>query len=95
MVEIVVGIGMFGGETRFNMPGSVGNTTSKFWDRGLANVALCDGPAGLRIQKRSTVDKKGKVKPVEMALSIFSKFSAFKGVLFVPLSDPFFQLTFV
>ncbi|MBP3678482.1 MAG: glycoside hydrolase family 3 C-terminal domain-containing protein, partial [Agathobacter sp.] len=27
MVEIVVGIGMFGGETRFNMPGSVGNTT--------------------------------------------------------------------
>ena len=38
MVEIVVGIGMFGGETRFNMPGSVGNTTSKFWDRGLANV---------------------------------------------------------
>ena len=71
MVDIVVGIGMFGGETRFNLPGSVGNTTSKFWDKGLANVALCDGPAGLRIQKRSTVDKHGKVKPVEMALSIF------------------------
>ena len=71
MVDIVVGIGMFGGETRFNLPGSVGNTTSKFWDRGLANVTLCDGPAGLRIQKRSTVDAKGKVKPVEMALSIF------------------------
>ena len=70
MAEIVVGIGMFGGETRFNLPGSVGNTTSKFWDKGLANVALCDGPAGLRIQKRSTVDKRGKVKPVEMALSI-------------------------
>ena len=77
MVEIVVGNGMFGGETRFNMPGSVGNTTSKFWDRGLANVALCDGPAGLRIQKRSTVDKKGKVKPVDMALSIFESFPDF------------------
>jgi len=74
MAEIVVGIGMFGGETRFNMPGSVGNTTSKFWDKGLANVTLCDGPAGLRIQKRSTVDKKGKVKPVDMALSIFDAF---------------------
>ena len=77
MVEIVVGIGMFGGETRFNMPGSVGNTTSRFWDKGLVNVALCDGPAGLRIQKRSTVDKNGKVKPVEMALSIFEAFPDF------------------
>ena len=71
MAEIVVGIGMFGGETRFNLPGSVGNTTSKFWNRGLANVALCDGPAGLRIQKRSGVDKRGKVKPIDMALSVF------------------------
>ena len=77
MVEIVVGIGMFGGETRFNLPGSVGNTTSKFWDRGLANVALCDGPAGLRIQKRSTVSAKGKVKPVEMAMSVFEAFPGF------------------
>ena len=77
MVDIVVGKGMFGGETRFNLPGSVGNTTSKFWDRGLANVALCDGPAGLRIQKRSTVDKKGNVKPVDMALSIFEAFPGF------------------
>ena len=77
MVDIVVGIGMFGGETRFNLPGSVGNTTSKFWDRGLANVALCDGPAGLRIQKHSTVDKKGKVKPVQMAMSIFESVPGF------------------
>ena len=77
MVDIVVGIGMFGGETRFNLPGSVGNTTSKFWDRGLANVAFCDGPAGLRIQKRSTVDKRGKVKPVDLALSIFEAFPGF------------------
>ena len=74
MAEIVVGIGMFGGETRFNLPGSVGNTTSKFWDMGLANTTLCDGPAGLRIQKRSTVNKQGKVKPVEMAMSIFEAF---------------------
>jgi len=65
-----VGVGMFGADNRFNLPGSVGNTTSKLWDRGLANVALCDGPAGLRIQKRSTVEKNGKTKPVEMAMSI-------------------------
>ena len=71
MADIVVGVGMFGGRNRFDLPGSVGNTTSKFWDRGLANVALCDGPAGLRIQRHSTVDKKGKIKPVQMAMSIF------------------------
>ncbi len=65
MADIVVGAGMASGKNRFQLPGSVGNTTSKFWDRGLANVALCDGPAGLRIQRRSTVDKKGRVKPVD------------------------------
>ena len=77
MVDIVVGSGMFGGEHRFNLPGSVGNTTSKFWDRGLANVTLCDGPAGLRIQKRSTVTKSGKVKPVDAVMSIFESFPGF------------------
>ena len=77
MVDIVVGIGMFGGETRFHMPGSVGNTTSKFWDRGLANVTLCDGPAGLRITKRSVVQKNGKVKPVELPMSVFEMLPEF------------------
>lgn len=71
MVEIVVGIGMFGGDTRFMMPGSVGNTTSRFWDRGLANVTLCDGPAGIRIQKRSAVMKDGAVKAVDPAFAFF------------------------
>ena len=65
MVEIVVGIGMFGGETRFTMPGSVGNTTSKFWDKGLVNVTLCDGPAGIRIQKRTALLKNGKLKAID------------------------------
>jgi len=65
MTDIVVGAGYME-KKRFNLPGAVGYTTSKFWDRGLANVALCDGPAGLRIQRRSAVDKKGKIKPVDL-----------------------------
>ena len=77
MAEIVVGIGMFGGTTRFTLPGSVGNTTSAFWDRGLANVTLCDGPAGIRIQKLSTVTKKNKVKAVELPMSVFEMLPAF------------------
>ena len=90
MVDIVVGVGMFGAKNQFNLPGSVGNTTSKFWDRGLANVTLCDGPAGLRIQKRSTVDKKGKVKPVEMAMSIWEFFPGIVKKFMVgnPEKDP-------
>ena len=72
MAEIVVGVGMFGGERRFNMPGSVGNTTSRFWDRGLVNVTLCDGPAGIRIQKRTAVMKDGSVKAIDPAFSFMS-----------------------
>ncbi len=71
MTDIVVGVGQLQNRHGFNLPGAVGVTTSKLWDQGLANVALCDGPAGLRIQSRSTVDTKGHVKPVEMAMSIF------------------------
>lgn len=72
MVEMVVGIGMFGGDTRFTMPGSVGNTTSKFWDRGLVNVTLCDGPAGLRIQKRTALLKDGKLKAIDPVFSFMN-----------------------
>ena len=71
MVDIVVGVGQLQNRHGFTLPGAVGVTTSKFWDKGLANVALCDGPAGLRIQSRSTVDVKGYVKPVEMPLSVY------------------------
>ena len=69
MAEIVVGAGMFGGRRRFDLPGSVGNTTSKFWDRGLANVALCDGPAGLRVQRRSALTRGGSIKPIDLSRS--------------------------
>ena len=77
MAEIVVGIGMFGGETRFTMPGSVGNTTSKFWDKGLVNVTLCDGPAGIRIQKRTALLENGKTKMIDPAFAFFDTLPKF------------------
>ena len=72
MINIVVGIGMFGGKKTFHLPGSVGNTTSKFWKKGLVNVALCDGPAGLRIQQISVMNKKGKVKATPLSMTTFT-----------------------
>ena len=77
MVDIVVGVGQWLTNCRFDLPGSVGNTTSKFWNKGLANVALCDGPAGLRINRHSTVNKRGKIRPVEFPLAVYSYIPAF------------------
>lgn len=72
MARMVVGAN--GEKAWFDLPGSVGNTTSKFWKRGLVNVALCDGPAGLRLQKRSTLSRSGRIKPVDMAMSAYESF---------------------
>lgn len=72
MLEIVVGVGQVGAKKRFDLPGSVGNTTSKFWDKGLVNAPMCDGPAGLRISRHNTITKKGKILPVEVTLSVYS-----------------------
>lgn len=76
MAELVVGVGM-NGSGRFMLPGAVGCTSSKFWDRGLANVALCDGPAGLRILRRAARNKKGEIKPLDMVFSYFELLPAF------------------
>ena len=70
MVDVLVGAGELSRKVRFKLPGSVGNTTAKLWDKGLANVALCDGPAGLRIQRTSTVTKYGWIRAVEHNLSL-------------------------
>ena len=70
-IKFCAGIGLFGGKTGFTLPGSVGNTTSDFWALGIPNATFCDGPAGIRIQRRSTVTKKGGVKPVDGAISIY------------------------
>ncbi len=71
MAELVVGVGVSGGERRFDLPGAVGCTSSAFWDRGLANIALCDGPAGLRIQQRSARGADGKIRALEPPFSAY------------------------
>jgi len=68
MVELCVGIGMFGGEKYLTVPGAGGYTTSMLLDKGLSNMVLSDGPAGVRLQKTSAITKKEKVKMVDAQL---------------------------
>lgn len=76
-VNFCAGIGLIGGKTEFTLPGAVGNTTSEYWNMGIPNATFCDGPAGIRIQRRSTVDKRGRVKPIDGAISIYEYLPGF------------------
>lgn len=90
MIQLTVGNGMFGGRLFFDAPGSAGYTTSELLDLGVPNVALADGPAGLRLQKVTVVTKNGKLKPVEPNISLLNYFPSIlkKGMLGDPKKNP-------
>ncbi|MBP3926354.1 MAG: fibronectin type III-like domain-contianing protein, partial [Clostridium sp.] len=70
LCDVVTGAGAVGGGPRFfEAPGSAGFTTGKLMSKGLPNVCLADGPAGLRLQKTSAVSKNGSLKGVEPMFS--------------------------
>ncbi len=71
MVKFCAGTGLFGENKGFRVPGAVGHMTTDYIEQGIPNRELCDGPAGLRIQRRSTIDKKGKIKAVDAAISLY------------------------
>ena len=71
MVKFCAGTGLFGENKGFRVPGAVGHTTTDYLEQGIPNRELCDGPAGLRIQRRSTIDKKGKIKAVDSSISLY------------------------
>lgn len=64
------GLKMFRFKEYFTVPGAVGNTTSKLANKGIPNVALSDGPAGLRLMKESVINGK-KVKPLDSLFELF------------------------
>ena len=72
MLKIVVATGMMNTESCFLVPGAAANTTSHLVDMGLPNAALCDGPAGLRVQRTSVKLKNGKIKPVEAMMDFMN-----------------------
>lgn len=70
-ISLVYGAGMFGTKGKLNVPGSIGNTTTKLIKKGIPNVALCDGPAGLRVIQRTAKISDRKTKQIDPALSVF------------------------
>lgn len=48
------------GAAGFDVPGAAGETTSKYKDRGIPNLTMADGPAGLRLSRQYGEDDDGK-----------------------------------
>lgn len=63
MIDICVGDGFSGIKSTSGLytPGAVGRTTPRLFKKGLINVNLADGPAGLRLLQRSAMKKNGKI----------------------------------
>ncbi len=93
MAELLVGGGMKGRPGYFDAPGAAGYTTSKLLDKGIPNVCLVDGPAGLRLQ-RISVPVGGKLKGTEPIISFLKYFpEPIKKVMFADASKgtPLYQ----
>lgn len=71
LTALTVGNGLEGGKY-FHAPGAAGNTTCKLINKGVPNVCLADGPAGLRLQRQSVVLNNGKIKAVDPFLSLIN-----------------------
>ena len=70
LISLCVGagvIGMFSGK-KIVTPGTVGRTTDRLFKKGLINVNLSDGPAGIRILRRSCI-KRGIVRMADYTMS--------------------------
>lgn len=77
LVNIVVGDGMYFNKPYFTAPGMVGMTTSKYVDKGLINLTMSDGPAGLRLSKICVLNKKGDMKAGDVPLEFLNSLPNF------------------
>ena len=74
MLKVIMGSGILGVKNKFEVPGAAATTTSVLYDKGVCNVALCDGPAGLRLQRTSVITKSGSIKSVDAMMDFMNYF---------------------
>ena len=70
LCDLVSGDGGSGWNKFFDAPGVAGCTTSALQKKGIPNICMADGPAGLRLQKVSAVTRRGTVKGTEPNVSV-------------------------
>ena len=82
MIELLSGSGVMGGKPYLEVPGAAAHTKA-FPEKGICSTALCDGPAGLRLQRVSALTKKGQIKPMEMMMDFMNNLPGFVKKLMV------------
>lgn len=76
-IKFCTGTGMSGEKEGFHTPGAVGHTTAQYIARGIPNAEMCDGPAGVRIEKRAVLYPDGRIRPMDVSISIYEFFPKF------------------
>ncbi|MBP5197603.1 MAG: glycoside hydrolase family 3 C-terminal domain-containing protein, partial [Lachnospiraceae bacterium] len=76
-LTLLSGTGFMGAkDNTLVVPGAAAYTAA-IKDKNIPSVALCDGPAGIRLQRVSAITKKGSVKPMEMMMDFMNEWPEF------------------
>jgi len=76
-LELLAGTGMMGAsKPTLYVPGSAAYTKA-LPELNIPSTALCDGPAGIRLQRVSALTKKGQIKPMEMMMDFMNEWPEF------------------
>ena len=74
-LALLAGTGYIGSRPWLYVPGAAAYTAC-FADEQICSLALCDGPAGLRLQRVSALTKNGTIKPMEMMMDFMNDWPA-------------------
>ena len=75
MLHLLCGEGSFSRKKSYiRVPGNVGETTKSLRHKKIPDVAMADGPAGLRLQRRAGILKNGKIRMIDPEIQMMNYF---------------------